>query len=345
VTLDNHLYDTRELLGIMEAQATVPSYWLDLCFNREMQFTSEEIEFEKIQRNRLIAPLVIPTAQGRPIYSKASKVTRFRPAYVKPKDAVNESEIVARQPGSLLGTPPSKDQSYKTRVADIQNVHRQAVERRWEWLAAKAILDGAVTLEDNDYPTVVIDFGRAGDNTVTLIGADLWDSGTGDILGDINDWRTQVTQAKFGGPVNRLTVGTEAWEAMSNDPAVMELLDLTVRGTDATLNRGVREGQTIEFVGRINTLDVYLYSDYYELADGTKVDFMSPKDVVLTGPNVMGVRCFGAILDHKASFQALKIFPKMWDENDPPVTFIMNQSAPLMVPVNPDATLKARVVS
>jgi hypothetical protein len=72
---------------------------------------------------------------------------------------------------------------------------------------------------------------------------------------------------------------------------------------------------------------------------------MDSRDIVLTGPNVNGVQCFGAILDHKAQFQALPIFPKMWDENDPPATYIMNQSAPLMVPVNPDATLRARVVS
>lgn len=346
MTLVNHLYDTRELLGIMEAQEEVSDYWLSLCFNREMQFTAEEIEFEKIQRKRIIAPLVIPTVQGRPIYQRATKVTRFRPAYVKPKDAVNESEIVARQPGSLIGTAPSKDQSYKTRVADIQQEHRRAVERRWEWLAAKAVLDGMVTLVDDDYPKVVIDFERDADHTVVLTGGDLWDSGTQDIIGDINAWRMLVAQAKFGGPSNRLTIGTTAWAAMSVDPAIMELLDTNIRGSDADLKRGVREGQTIEFIGRLSgTLDVWLYADYYELADGTRVDFMDPRDVVLTGPNFQGVRCFGAILDHKAQFQALKIFPKMWDQDDPPVTFIMNQSAPLMVPVNPDSSLRARVVA
>jgi len=346
MALDNHLYETRELLGIMEAQAEVPDYWLSLCFNREIQFTSEEIEFEKIQRKRIIAPLVIPTVQGRPIYEKASKVTRFRPAYVKPKDPINESEIISRQPGSLLGSPPSKAQSYKTRVADIQSEHRKAIERRWEWLAAKAVLDGAVTLVDKDYPKVVIDFGRDADHTVILTGGDLWDSGTQDIIGDINAWRMLMTQAKFGGPSTRLTVGTTAWAAMSEDPAIMELMDTTIRGTEVELNRGVREGQSIERIGRLSgTLDVWLYADYYETADGTAVPFMDPRDVVLTGPNFQGVRCFGAILDHKADFQALKIFPKMWDDDDPPVTYIMNQSAPLMVPINPDSSLRARVVA
>lgn len=343
--MDNYLYETRELLGVMEAQAEVPNYWLNLCFNREVSFTTEEIEFEKLSRTRRIAPLVIPTAQGRPIYKKGSTVTRFRPAYVKPKDAVNQSEIIARQPGSLVGAAPSKQQSYDARVADIMSEHRKAIERRWEWLAAKAIIDGEVTLVDNDYPEVVVSFGRDSNHTVTLTGADTWDSGTQDILGDINEWRFMLRQAKFGGPVNRMTVGTDAWAAMAADPAIMELLDTNVRGSTADLNRGPQQGETVEYMGRLDgTLDIYLYRDYYEDASGTAVDFMDTSDIVMTGPNIEGVRCFGAILDKAANFNAMSIFPKMWDENDPPVTFIMSQSAPLMVPVNPDNTLKATVV-
>lgn len=345
MAIDNYIYETRTLLGVMEAQDETPNYWLSLCFNREVRFNTEEIEFEKLSRNRVIAPLVVPTAQGRPIYKRATKVTRFRPAYVKPKDAVNESEIIARQPGSLLGEAPSKQQSYDARVADITSEHRKAIERRWEWLAAKAVIDGEVTLVDNDYPQILIDFQRDNNHTVVLAGADKWDSGTQDIIGDINDWRYMTRKAKFGGPVNRMTVGSDAWAAMSADPALMELLDTNMRGSTADFNRGPLAGEEVEFIGRLDaTLDIYLYRGYYETQDGTDVDFMSPGDVVLTGPNVQGVRCFGAILDHKASFQSLPIFPKMWDENDPPVTFLMSQSAPLMVPVNPDATLKATVV-
>ena len=34
----------------------------------------------------------------------------------------------------------------------------------------------------------------------------------------------------------------------------------------------------------------------------------------------------------------------LWDEDDPSATILMTQSAPLMVPINPDATLLATVV-
>lgn len=345
MALTNHIYDTRTLLGVMEEQEPPQNYWLSNFFNREIQSTVEEIEFEKLTNLRRIAPLVVPTVQGRPIYKRSSKVTRFRPAYVKPKDAVFEPEIIARRPGSLVNVAPSKQQSYLARIADITRVHREAIERRWEWLAAKAIIDGEVTLADVDYPTVVIDFERDSDLTVVLTGGDLWDSGTGDILGNIETWRALMRSKDFGGSPNRITFGVDAWDAFRSDPGVLELIDTTQRGSTTSFKR-VSEGLDVEFMGSLEgSLDLYVYKDYYQTATGTAVPFMDPADIVMTGPGVDGVRCFGAILDHKAQFQPLSIFPKMWDEEDPPVTYMMAQSAPLMVPINPNWTLKATVVS
>jgi hypothetical protein len=65
----------------------------------------------------------------------------------------------------------------------------------------------------------------------------------------------------------------------------------------------------------------------------------------MVAPKVFaGVRAFGAILDSKAGLQALPIFAKMWDQEDPSVTFVMSQSAPLMVPRDPNGSLYASVL-
>lgn len=347
MAIETKLYDTNTLLGVMSQTAPVPSYWLDLCFGREITFTDEYIDFEKIVKHRKLAPFVAPTSQGQPIYSEGSNVTRIKPAYVKPKDPVNPNRMIQRRPGELLpgSSAMSPQARYNAVVADIQREHRESIERRWEWLAAQAVLNGKVTLVGDNYPERVVDFQRDSANTVTLTGADVaWNKG-GDVVGDIEKWRTQVRRAPFGGPTNRLTVGTDAWEAMRKNAGLLKLLDTQVRGTDADFRTGIREGLDVEYVGRLSgTLDVYVYSDYYEKEDGTTEAFMDSRDVVLTGPNVMGVRAFGAILDNKAGFNALPIFPKMWSENDPPLVFCMAQSAPLMIPVNPNNTLRARVV-
>lgn len=341
------LYDTDTLLGVMRQTAPVSNYWLDLCFPRQVNFTDEYIDFEKLVDTRKLAPLVVPTAQGKPVYHEASNVTRLKPAYVKPKDPVNPNRMLQRRPGELL--PGTSNQGpaarYNAVVADIQRAHREAIERRWEWLAARATIDGKVTLVDDGYPERVVDFQRDAGHTITLSGTSVWGGSTGDIMGNIESWRHMARRAKFGGPTNRLTVGGDVWEVMRKDAGLLKQLDTQMRGTDANFRTGLREGLDVEYMGSLSgTLDVYVYSDYYQDKNGSTVDFMSSKDVVLTGPGVSGVRAFGAILDDSAGFQAMPIYPNMWRENDPPMVFCMAQSAPLMVPVNPNCTVKATVL-
>lgn len=347
------LYSTAALYGVLrddEAMQPPSNYWLSLCFPNIMTFDEEYIDFTKISDVRKIAPLVVPTAQGRPIYSAAERLVRVKPAYVKPKDPVTASRVIQRAAG--LGelntnTNWSPQQRYNAIVADILRTHRRAIERRWEWMASEAVQHGSITLEDEAYPKTVVDFERDAANTITLSGGARWGQTGVSIIESVEGFRKICRDAKFGGPTNRLTVGSEVWEVMRQDDELRELLKVDYRPSNngLQLNLGIREGLDVEFVGMLSgTLAVYVYSDYYHSETGAVVPFMNPNDVVLTGPNVAGVRCFGAIQDKAAGMQPLAMFPKMWDQEDPSVTFIMTQSAPLMVPVNPNNTLRARVL-
>lgn len=347
MTINVQLFDTQTLLGIMRQFEPVSGYWTNLCFPNVVNFTEEYIDFEKIVEGRKIAPFVTPMAQGVPIYSEKSQVTRLKPAYIKLKDPVSPTRLLKRSAGTggvmvQTGNPASR---FNALVADIQRTHRNAIERRLEWLAAQAIIHGKVTISGPDYPAREVDFNRAANHTVALGSGTYWTTSS-DIIKDIEAWRTRIRRAKFGGPTNRITVGADVWDVMRRNAGVKEQLDTEIRGTTADLNTGLREGEEVEYVGRLSgTLDVYVYSGYYEDASGTAVEYMSSKDIVLTGPNVMGHRCFGAILDNRANYQPLSIFSKMWENEDPSVVYVMNQSAPLMVPVNPNNTLRATVLA
>lgn len=353
--MDNTIFSTRTLLGAYyDREVTIPpsNYWLSLCFPGQINFDTEYVDFSRLTSQRKLAPLVVPTTQGRPIYSAAEERVQVKPAYVKPKDAVSASRVIKKVAGMgelNYDSNMSPQARYNLLVADILQQHRTAIERRWEWLAAEAILNGSVTLVDDAYPETIVDFKRAAGHTVTLSGGTLWGASGVSIMGNVETWRTTMRRAKYGGPASRLTVGAEAWEIMRQDSEIRELLkadSYRQNSGGVDLNLGLMEGLETEYVGRLSgTLDVYVYSDYYEQADGTIVPFMDARDVVLTGPNVQGIRCFGAIQDVNASFQSLPVFPKMWPEHDPSATFIMTQSAPLMVPINPNATFRARVVA
>lgn len=346
MTIQHQIYDTNTLLGVYKDLAPVPGYFLDLCFGSAVTFDTEFIDFEKLSTSRKLAPFVAPTAQGVPIFNQGSNITRFKPAYIKPKDAVDPSRVFKKMPGNLLNDTQNNPQSrYNALVAAILTDHREAIERRWEWLAAKAIIDGQVLIEDERYPASLVNFQRDASHTVVLTGNSRWGQSDGNIIGDIETWRSRVRKAKFGGPTTRMTIAPDVWDVMRKDSELLKLLDTQTRGTDANFRTGIKEGTNVEYVGKLsNTLEVWINADYYELPNGTTVPFLESGTVVLTGPNVMGVRAFGAIVDQRAAFQARPVFPKMWNQEDPSATFVMTQSAPLMVPVNPNNTLKATVL-
>lgn len=351
--IENTIYDSRTLLGVFQDDVHMQpplNYWLDLCFPSQIEFTTEEIDFSKVSDVRKLAPLVVPTAQGKPIYSAAERRTVVRPAYVKPKDPVTASRMIRRAPGiGDLGRqqPLTPQQRYMAIIADIQRQHRAAIERRWEWLAAQAIIEGKVVLEDEAYPRTVVDFERDPDHTIVLTNGNRWGDNGVSILRSIQSMTMMARNARFGGVINRMTIGADVWNVIWEDAEIREFLNTQFKSNAGIdLNLGIRQGLEVEFVGKLsNNLEVYVYSDYYQEPNGDVVPFMSPKDVVFTSPSVRGVRCFGAIADVGAQLQAMPVFSKMWNEQDPSATFVMNQSAPLMVPVNPNATIKATVVA
>jgi hypothetical protein len=343
------LWDTHTLLGVYREVEPATTYWLDLCFRNEISSTDEYIDFEKIPRvGRKLAPFVAPLVQGRPIFEEGGRVARFKPAYLKPSDPVTPSRALSRRPGQILGPDSQSPQArYDAIKADIMAYHRIAIERRWEWLAARAAIDGKVTLDGDDYPAVEIDFGRDPNHTVVLGPGVRWGDAGVSIRKDISEWSNMMHLADFGGRPNRLTLGVDVWGVMEQDEELMKLLDTQIRGATSTeIRRDFFGMDEVTRVGNLGgNLEVYVYNDYYT-AGGSVVPFMSSKDIVLTGPNVMGYRCFGAIVDIHAQFQALPIFPRNYVvPGDVAVEQIVTQSAPLMVPVNPNATLKATVLA
>lgn len=342
------LWNTRTLLGVYRETDTPANYWLDLLFPNEVSSTDEYIDFEKIPRvGRKLAPFVAPLVQGRPIYEEGGRVARFKPSYIKPSDPVTPTRAITRRPGSLLGpdasTPQARYDSIKT---DILAYHRVAIERRWEWLAAKAAIEGAVTIDSDDYPAVTINFGRAAGHTVVLGSGARWGDVGISILDTIQGWMDTMHQAEFGGAPNRITMGTAAWAVARKDATLLAQMDTTYRGNDVEIKTGLFGTGEARRVGTLGAgLEVWVYNDYYS-AGGSVTPFMSPKDVVLTGPNVQGYRCFGAILDVNAQFRALPIFPRNYIiPGDVAIEQIVTQSSPLMVPVNPNATLRATVLA
>lgn len=345
------LYDTRTLVGVIEVQKPLVSFWRK-WFPRVLTFDTQDIMFDIVAPDRRLAPFVAPNVQGRVMRETGHTAKVFRPAYVKPKHIIEPSRAIPRRAGERIAGEMSMGQRFNAIVVDNIRKEREMIERRFEWLCAKATMDGEVTIAGDDYPSVTVDFGR--DNTLTdaLTGTERWSETTSTPLSDIETMR-RAAFTLASAPITTLVFGLAAWASFSTHADVKDLLDTTYRGSTSDLDRAsLAEPGPFEWRGRLSSglgsggLDLWTYSDQYDDLTGTPVDILDTDTVVGVGPGIQGVQCFGAIRDADAGpmgLAAMEMFPKMWKEQDPSAVYTMTQSAPLMVPAQPNGSFKIKV--
>lgn len=337
------LYSTSYLVGVIEGLPPAPMSLLRRYFPSVIEEDSEEIHFDKSIRNRLMAPFVAPVVEGQIVEERGSTTEIFRPAYVKPKTPLDPRGALKRVPGEARGGSMSAADRQRLRVANTMADHRNYIERRLEWMAAQALRTGAVTVSGEKYPTQVVSFGRAAGLTVTLAGTDVWTDAASTPVDDLHAWNVLALQQPDGAPLTEFVMDPDALSAFRAHADVKDVLD-TRRGSDSTFNMtGLQEGE-LQWVGRIDQFNIFTYQAWYESTIGSLQPFLPSGTVIGLNPvQLEGVQQFGAILDVD-SLQAMRYFPKSWVEQDPSRRFVMTQSAPLIVPARPNATVGASVL-
>lgn len=340
----------------------VPSWIMDTYFSLRHYSQTKEIIFSELPvSDRKLAPFVLPTEQGKPIFgNKPQAVKSFTPAYIKPKDAVRPEDARIPRPEEVLTRQPlTLEERFDLRVLEIQAYHKRAIQMQWAWMCARAFIDAKLVINygrDSGLPNpeVTIDFGRAADQSVVLTGSstDFWSDPDYDILGDVEAWMTTMYLAKFGGSAAQLVVGAKVAPFLRRNKGILAMLDKNTRGNeDVVVNQGImRTVRPLTRIGQLTTgLEILTYKDQVQNDDNTLVDLMDERDVMLVAPGAEGVLAFGQIYDIDAMKAGLStatdIFPKMSPPTfDPGEIMIMNQSAPLPIPLYPNRTFKARVL-
>jgi hypothetical protein len=364
---DLQLWTPHELFMLQQDDRLqpIPSYFLDTYFTETYFSDDKEILIGKLPiPYRRLAPFVLPTEQGKPIYSRRGETVKaLTPAYIKPKDAVRPEEARNVLPSEVFrngGQRPSLQQRFDSRVVDVTQFHLRAIKMQWAWMAARAFIDGKVVINyERDagaaYPQVTVDFGRDSGQTITKSSGTYWSDPDYDIINDLTSWSNIMYAAQFGGHPAQIIVGTSVVPYLQRNKGILSLLSTQIRGGEGTsmergimsVNRELTKFMTISTLGQAS-IDIYSYKDQVENNDGSMVDILDPRDVLLIAPGATGVKAFGAIYDVEAmqgNSLPIDIFPKMWAEKDPGELYVMHQSAPLMIPLYPNRTLKARVLA
>ncbi|QJI52235.1 major capsid protein E [Cronobacter phage JC01] len=350
------LYDTYRLLATQRKFKQLPTFFLN-WFTSQVNFPEDKIAFDKVSTDLTrIAPFVAPTAQGKVIREEGHTMTAFKPAYVKPKHVIDPNMIIPRQPGEALATGSlTIDQRRQAVIAFLLRKHRAMHENTWEWMAAQALLYGYVDVEGENYPKTRVDFGR----DPALTGTVNWAAAGYTFEQAMEDLYMMRRLANDKSVSAAVTVdhvfGGDAWAqfAKIGKEALFGrngLMDTTVGGSETRITRLWDGFEGVEYMGTIAGLNgggkINVWVNTQKFRDEkNESQYLMPQDSVLgVSQSVDGVRCFGAVLDKAAGYQALEYFPKMWENEDPSVEYLMTQGAPLMVPRDPNATYLLKVL-
>lgn len=329
------------VLARVIAELPAPAPFILNSFFRDLQTeTSEDIHFDVANGRRRLAPFVAPIVAGKVVQSKGFKTGTFKPAYVKDKRVFDSSRPFKRAIGERIGGELSPAQRQQALLAGDLQDQLEMLSRRQEVMAVEALRTGKVTVVGEEYPAVVVDFGRHADLTKALAAGARWGEAGVDPLEDVNEWSMLVTQHS-GAAANTLVMDVKAWQLFSAAPSVQKLLD-RFRGNDKLNATVVGEGG--RYMGNIGDFDIWVYAGWYEdPVTEALVPYLPDYTVLITSPDLEGARAYGAIRDEEAGFQAVPYFSKSWVEKDPAVRILLLQSAPLPVPYRVNASFSAKV--
>lgn len=347
------IFDLFTLAGIQSRIKTAPTFWLDNFFNRQINFEGKSILFEKVYGDdRKLAPFVVPTAQGRPQRLDGFQMETFTPAYIKQKDIVDVTMHLERMAGEAIGGTLSIEQRRNAVIVELLRRQKVKIVNRWNWLAARAIIDGKVVIKGEDYPEQLVDFRRDASLTRILTGGAMWSANTANPLADLRDSRIAANELS-GARITKYYFGANAWELFCQRVDVKELMRAEYAGRGQNTNVTLISdgfGDTVEYMGSMSGANgqgkMEFWVDttrYIDPETGLEEHYLDQNTVVGVSEMVQGVRCFGAIMDADAQYKALDIFNKNWRQPDPSVEFLLSQSAPLMVPREVNATFSIKV--
>lgn len=343
------IFDSLTLAGVIRVAPQLSAYWSQF-FPNEITFDTDEIFFDQVFIDKKLAPFVAPNVQGRVISTRGYNTKSFKPAYLKPKDFINPARAFKRRAGEQpVHGGMTLNERFDAAVADSQIEQVQRINNRLEWMCAMATIYGYVDVSGESYPTQRVDFGRDPSLTAQLTGGAAWDQSTADPLAVIQSMR-DLAWKKSNTTITRVTFGLDAWTLFAKNPEVRELLNKFYAGSTTEYNRtGMSDGQPVQYQGVIGgqngmgALELYSYNDLYHDDTGAEQLILNPLDIVGTGPGLQGTQCFGAIIDAEAGFVPARMWPKMWIEKDPSAAVLLTQSAPLMVPAQPNASFRVTV--
>ena len=121
-----------------------------------------------------MSPFVSPLVEGKLVEQRRVQTNQFKPAYIKDKRAPDLRKPVRRAIGEQIGGTLTGAEREAANVELEMTDQLDMLDRRLEWMAAQALINGTVTITGEGFPTVVVDYGRDATLTVAKTSTGKW---------------------------------------------------------------------------------------------------------------------------------------------------------------------------
>lgn len=339
----NALYDTAELTGVVNSMKGMVNGIHATFFQAIKTSDSEVIAFDVDEKKRYRAPYVHPKAPGKPQQMRGYSTKTFTPAYIKQLTVVDPDRPLKRAMGEALLGERTPQQRLDDAVAQELTDHREYIDRRLEEQAVSALLNGQITITGEDYPEVVVNFGRDTSLNLaanTLTGTARWNQSGSDPLKNLRNWSKKTSKAS-GSIIRHFIMDSDAYDDFRANEKVEKQFDvLRIDPGSITTNEAQTEGLILR--GQCDGHYIWTYDGWYVNDSDVEEEFLTGGIVLGVGA-IDGVTHFGAIKDFDAGMLPVPVFAKAWKEQNPSGLQLLTQSAPLVVPRRIDATICAKV--
>ena len=351
MALGNLIYDTNTLIQVVPNLKRAQSFLLDTFFPNIVMSDSEFVSIDVDVGKRRMAPFVSPLVEGKLVEQRRIQTNTFKPAYIKDKRAPDLRKPVRRMIGERIGGDATGAEREMANLEFEMSDQIDMLTRRMEWMAAQALTGGKVQVTGEGFPSVLIDFGRDPTLSVALTGNAQWgvtanfnSEGRDPIpTQSIEMWQHAILKSS-GAMTTDIIFTTTPWLKFLNAVGVQGAVYYPRLGESGNLvNPGAQIQRGAAYKGQWGQYSLWLYNDWYVDDDNVEQMMIPDGTVVMSGPDMMGTRAFGQILDPAFNYEALPFAPKTWVENDPPQRVLMMQSSPIVIPSRVNAALAATV--
>ncbi|MBQ9269673.1 MAG: major capsid protein [Oscillospiraceae bacterium] len=345
------LYTPRTLRGVIERMPRANTFLRDTFFNDVQTFPTETVEFDIVKGGRELAPFVHPKLDAPVLANEGFQTKEYKAPLVSESTITTAEDLMTREAGEHIysgRTPASRAVGKIAR--DLQRMN-EAITRREEWMAAQTIFTGKIPVIGPGL-NEEIDFNFTQSVTITTA-ADKWDSGSADILGQLETWCETIQKNGYTNP-NVVIMDRTAAHALVTSEQMKGLLDIRNYDLARIAPRQLPNGATwIGSYGKLG-LDFYQYNDWY-LDNWTDPENPTTKKLVPDGTiAIMSTaarfsRLYGSISyipygqQNFITEEADRV-ASVWVEHNPDRKLLGLQSRPLTVPHEVDSWLVAKVL-